>query len=141
MNDLSDPGRETNPPETIRVEAADEGLNFEAADARPALVLRSAEFRKGREEGWRRLDDMVGRIEKKGISSLRAEEIQALPLLYRAAMSSLSVARSIVLDRNLLIYLENLSLRAYLAVYGPRSGLLASLKGFLFQGFPRPSGR
>lgn len=115
----------------------DEGLSFEAPDARPALTLRSAEFRKGREEGWRRLDDMVGRIEKKGISSLAAEEIQALPLLYRAAMSSLSVARSIVLDRNLLVYLENLSLRAYLAVYGPRAGLLGSLKAFLLRGFPQ----
>lgn len=138
MNDLSDSRRGQTPPETVRVEpAAAESLTFEAPDTRPALVLRSAEFRKGREDGWRRLDDMVGRIEKKGISSLRAEEIQALPLLYRATMSSLSVARSIVLDRNLLVYLENLSLRAYLAVYGPRSGLLVSLKAFLLQGFPQ----
>ena len=142
MSDNFDPRRGQTPP-TIGpdgppAETATAGeLSFSGPDARPALALRSAEFRKGREEGWRRLDNMVGRIEKNGISNLRAEEVQELPLLYRATMSSLSVARSIVLDRNLLIYLENLSLRAYLAVYGPRVGLLESLKSFLCRGFPQ----
>jgi uncharacterized membrane protein SpoIIM required for sporulation len=98
--------------------------------------LRSAEFRKGREAGWRELDDMVGRVEARGVAALSAAEVSRLPLLYRAAVSSLAVARNIVLDRNLLLYLENLSLRAYLAVYGPRSGLLERLGGFFRQGWP-----
>jgi len=100
-------------------------------------LIRSAEFRKGREECWLRLDDLVTRIEAKGIACLSAAEAQALPLLYRSTMSSLSVARNIVLDRNLLLYLENLALRAYLAVYGPRAGLLEKLWKFLSRGFPR----
>ncbi len=99
--------------------------------------LRSAEFRRGRELGWRRLDDMVARIEKRGIGELSAEEVEQLPLLYRAAVSSLSVARGIVLDRNLLLYLENLSLRAYLAVYGPRVGIMQSMGAFFSRDFPR----
>ena len=103
----------------------------------PRLTLRSAEFRKGREGAWQRLDEIVGRVEKKGISVLSAEEAQQLPLLYRAAVSSLSVARTIVLDRNLLLYLENLTLRAYLAVYGPRSGILQCMNDFLKRNFPR----
>lgn len=105
-------------------------------DPRPRLVLRSAEFRKGREQGWRRLDDLVTRVEKRGIASLSAEELQSLPLAYRATLSSLSVARSIALDRNLLAYLENLALRGYLAVYGPRAGILESLRRFLVRDFP-----
>lgn len=104
---------------------------------RNELTLRSAEFRKGREHNWRQLDDMVQRVEKRGIGALSADEVQLLPLLYRAVMSSLSVARNIVLDRNLLQYLENLSLRAYLVVYGPRSGALQNLRGFFAAGFPR----
>ncbi|UQZ90185.1 hypothetical protein C4J81_13635 [Deltaproteobacteria bacterium Smac51] len=104
--------------------------------ARSALVLRSAEFRKGREAGWRKLDDMVDRLEKKGLSTLSAQEVEELPLLYRSVMSSLSVARNIVLDRNLLLYLENLSLRAYLAVYGPRTGILKNLGSFIRRDFP-----
>jgi len=106
-------------------------------ERRPALTLRSAEFRKGREEAWLKLENMVGRIEKKGIAVLSAEEAQELPLLYRGAMSSLSVARNIVLDRNLLLYLEDLSLRAYLAVYGPRAGMGQRLGEFFSRGFPQ----
>ncbi len=108
-----------------------------AGEAERALVLRSAEFRKGREEAWQQLDRLVGRMEAGGIGTLSAGEVQQLPLLYRAAISSLSVARAIALDRNLLLYLEHLSLRAYLAVYGPRVGVLASLGEFFRQGFPR----
>jgi len=101
------------------------------------LTLRSTEFRKGREGAWRRLDEIVERVESKGISILSAEEVQELPLLYRTAVSSLSVARTIVLDRNLLLYLENLTLRAYLAVYGPRSGILQCFIAFFRRGFPQ----
>ena len=91
-----------------------------ASGARPELVLKSSEFRKGREEGWRELEDLVRRVERRGVRSLSLDELQQLPILYRAALSSLSVARTIALDRNLLLYLENLALRAYLVVYGPR---------------------
>ena len=111
--------------------------NSGAASHRPALMLRSAEFRKGREEGWRQLDDMVTKVEKSGIGILSAKEAQILPLLYRSALSSLSVARAIALDRNLLRYLENLALRSYLVVYGPRTGVIENLSEFLVRGFPK----
>ena len=117
--------------------AEDAAQNPTGNAARPGLTLRSAEFRRGREQGWRQLDSMVTRIEKNGITALSADEVRQLPLLYRAAMSSLSVARAIVLDRHLLLYLENLSLRAYLAVYGPRSGMAQSLADFFRRDFPR----
>jgi uncharacterized membrane protein SpoIIM required for sporulation len=103
----------------------------------PILVLKSSEFRKGREEGWRDLEGLIGRIEKRGVRYLSIDELQRLPLLYRSALSSLSVARSIALDRNLLRYLENLVFRAYIAVYGPRTGVLESVGEFLRRGFPR----
>jgi uncharacterized membrane protein SpoIIM required for sporulation len=51
-------------------------------------------------------------------------------------LSSLSVARTIALDRNLLLYLENLALRAYLAVYGPRVGALEGLRTFFVHDLP-----
>lgn len=109
----------------------------EAAAHTRSMELRSARFRSFREQGWRTLDSMVSRIEKDGITALSANEVQELPLLYRAAVSSLSVSRTIVLDRNLLLYLENLCLRAYLAVYGPRTGIWHSFSGFILRGFPR----
>src|ERR1700745_2015490 len=87
---------------------------------RPEIVLKSSEFRKGRAEGWLELERLVTRVERQGIRRLSWDELQRLPILYRAALSSLSVARTIVLDRNLLLYLETLSTRGFLRVYGPR---------------------
>jgi uncharacterized membrane protein SpoIIM required for sporulation len=85
---------------------------------------------------WRTLDDLISRVERKGITRLSAEELQQLPLLYRATASSLSVARSIALDRNLILYLESLALRAFFVVYGPRVSIPEVLAGFLRRGFP-----
>lgn len=106
------------------------------AGARP-LVLKSNQFRKAREETWRELEALVARAEKRGVLSLGAEELERLPMLYRATLSSLSVARGIALDRNLLNYLEALSVRAYLVVYGPRVRQLSGLLRFLTTDLPR----
>jgi uncharacterized membrane protein SpoIIM required for sporulation len=103
---------------------------------KPELVLKSSQFRKGREEGWLELERLVAVVERKGVSSLTLDELQRLPILYRAALSSLSVARTIALDRNLLLYLENLALRAFLAVYGPRVSALNGLREFFRHDLP-----
>jgi uncharacterized membrane protein SpoIIM required for sporulation len=100
------------------------------------LVLKSREFRKGREDGWRELEGLVERVERRGVYALSLDELERLPILYRAALSSLSVARTIALDRNLLIYLENLALRAYLAVYGPRVDPFAGMRSFFVHDLP-----
>ena len=107
------------------------------APAPGTTTTRGAEFRRVREKNWRHLEDIIARVDKKGLRSLSADEVLLLPRLYRSALSSLSVARHIVLDRNLLVYLEDLSLRAYLVVYGPSAGLMKSLAGFFKTGFPR----
>ena len=101
------------------------------------LSLRSSEFRRTREDTWLRLEDMINRVEKNGPRSLSASEAVELALLYRNTASSLSVARNIALDRSLLLYLENLTLRAYLVVYGPRTGAARCLSDFFTRGFPR----
>jgi uncharacterized membrane protein SpoIIM required for sporulation len=108
----------------------------EAAQGLRTLVLKSREFRKGREEGWRELESLVERVERRGVHALSLDELERLPILYRAALSSLSVARTIALDRNLLLYLENLALRAYLAVYGPRVDPLEGLRNFFVYDLP-----
>jgi uncharacterized membrane protein SpoIIM required for sporulation len=107
-----------------------------APNAAP-LALKSNQFRKAREESWRELEALVAKAEKRGAAALGAEELERLPVLYRAALSSLSVARSIALDRNLLTYLEALSMRAYLIVYGPRARQLSGVWRFLAGDLPR----
>jgi uncharacterized membrane protein SpoIIM required for sporulation len=108
----------------------------EAAPLRPALVLRSTEFRRGREQAWRELENLLATAERRGLDALSTEELQRLPLLHRSAMSALSVARAIALDRHLLLYLENLGLRSFLIVYGPREGMWESCRDFFLRGFP-----
>lgn len=100
-------------------------------------TLKSAEFRREREESWRELEDLVDRIERRGLSDLGPRELLRLPGLYRATLSSLSVARSVSLDRNLLSYLETLTTRAYFHVYGGISDPLQYAATFLLRGFPR----
>ncbi|MDR1650169.1 MAG: stage II sporulation protein M [Synergistaceae bacterium] len=106
-------------------------------EQRRPITLRSTAFRSAREQGWKRLDELADKAEKNGITSLSASESSELPSLYRAVVSSLSVARSIALDRSLLIYLENLTLRSYLIVYGPRAGMLQKFTEFFRRDFPR----
>ena len=108
-----------------------------SAPTRPLVTLHSAEFRRGREAAWRDLDDLIAKVERHGVAALSAEELRRLPLLYRTAVSSLSVARNIALDRNLQLYLEGLALRAYFVVYGPRVGVVESLRVFLVAAFPQ----
>ncbi|MFI5403860.1 MAG: stage II sporulation protein M, partial [Planctomycetota bacterium] len=57
-------------------------------------------------------------------------------LLYRATLSSLSVARSISLDKNLVDYLETLCARAYFCVYGTTQPLREAMSGFFRHRFP-----
>jgi uncharacterized membrane protein SpoIIM required for sporulation len=104
--------------------------------ARPSLTLRSNEFRRGRERNWLELETLISKAERGGMGALDIEELRRLPLLYRSALSALSVARAIALDRNLLLYLENLGLRAFLLVYGPRESLAAGFTAFLRRDFP-----
>lgn len=104
---------------------------------RSPLRLKSAAFRAEREASWRELERLVGRIEKGGVRSLPPADLARLPALYRGALSSLSVARAISLDKNVLSWLESLCARAYLAVYGSRRHLREALAEFALRRFPR----
>jgi uncharacterized membrane protein SpoIIM required for sporulation len=99
--------------------------------------LRSARFRFEREEGWRRLDTLVTRAEARGMRALSYAEARDLAALYRQAMSSLSVARDISLDRSLLEYLEALCARAWLVVYAPQEPIGPLFARLFTQGIPQ----
>lgn len=87
----------------------------------PRGALKSVVFRREREAAWRQFEHLLGKVEKTGLRSLDQDELIRLPNLYRATLSSLSVARVISLDRNLVGYLENLATRGYFSVYGARA--------------------
>lgn len=99
--------------------------------------LPSAAFRREREPSWTELERVLAKIDARGIKSLTAAELADFPQLYRTALSSLSLARAISLDKNLVQYLETLATRGYFRVYGPPRRLWAVLGAFFAVGFPR----
>lgn len=101
-----------------------------------SAVLKSTQFRREREPSWRELEALLEKLRKGSPRSLTPQELTRLPTLYRGALSSLSVARSISLDQGLLAYLESLANRAYFQIYGPRSGFFRVAGGFVRRSFP-----
>lgn len=101
------------------------------------LQLKSRRFREEREADWRRLERLLTRVEGRSASKLSAAELLEAPVLYRQALSSLSVARAISLDQGLIAYLESLCARAYFVVYGPRTSLWARMGRFFGQDWPQ----
>lgn len=93
-------------------------------------ILKSRRFRLEREADWKRLEDLLNRFEKGRGSGLSDDEVIAIPVLYRATLSSLSMARAISLDHSLVSYLEGLSTRAYFCVYGARTTVTERLARF-----------
>lgn len=100
------------------------------------LHLKSWRFRAEREADWRRLETLLAKAEAGGASRLRREELLELPVLYRQALSSLSVARAISLDQSLTAYLESLCTRAYFIVYGARTRLPERIARFFARDWP-----
>lgn len=78
-------------------------------------------FRRQHEDDWNALEDLLRRAEKGSVRALSVDELMRLPVLYRATLSSLSIARETSLDKALTDYLEALSTRAYFFVYGVRT--------------------
>jgi uncharacterized membrane protein SpoIIM required for sporulation len=100
------------------------------------LQLKSHRFRAEREADWRRLETLLARAGRRGPRALRRDELLEMPILYRQALSSLSVARSISLDQGLIDYLESLCSRAYFFVYGPRTRPLERIAAFFVRDWP-----
>jgi uncharacterized membrane protein SpoIIM required for sporulation len=108
---------------------------IEAPAAIEDAALRSDQFRLAREGEWRRLEDIVSRMEKNRLRGISDEDLLELPVLYRMATSSLSVARETSLDASTLAYLEGLVQRAWFQVYGPRVTFTGWLRRFLGGGW------
>lgn len=99
--------------------------------------LKSYELRQEREAGWLELEALLAKADLRGLGKLEAHELYRLPLLHRAALSSLSVARAISLDRNLVDYLDSLCARAHVHVYGGKRSYGSTLRRFFAEVFPR----
>lgn len=94
-----------------------------SGDKNMELQIRSVAFRREREASWQELERIVELVERRGPRGVAADDLARLPALYRAALSSLHVSRTMASDRRLVAYLESLSSRAYFCVYSARRPL------------------
>ncbi len=99
-------------------------------------TFSTSRFRAEREADWIAFDALLTRLEKRGAKALSSEELLKLPLLYRATLSSLSIARATSLDKALLDHLEALSIRGYFLIYGVRQSRLDRAKRFFLHDWP-----
>ncbi len=100
------------------------------------LNLKSAQFRQEREGSWRGLEALLRQVESRGLRSLAYHEVSLLVTLYRGTLGSLSVARAVSLDRNLLDYLSSLAGRAHLVVHAGGRGAREAVIDFAARRFP-----
>lgn len=106
------------------------------ARAIDAPSFSTSRFRAEREADWIAFETLLTRLEKRGAKALTSDELLQLPLLYRATLSSLSIARATSLDKALLDHLEALSIRGYFLVYGVRETRLSRLRRFFLYDWP-----
>jgi uncharacterized membrane protein SpoIIM required for sporulation len=121
------------------VSAPDELEHAHVLEPPPTIapLVNATRFRAAHEADWTRLDQLLTRIEKRSVGALSDDDILALPLLYRTALSSLSVVRETSLDRALATYLEQLCTRAYFQLYGVPTSFPRQLARFFASSWPR----
>ncbi len=100
------------------------------------LGFSPEQFRAERAADWEEFDSLLGRLERGSAKSLDDDELMRLPVLYRATLSSLSIARATSLDRAMLEYLESLAMRGYFMLYGVRTSRRGKLAQFLLEDWP-----
>src|SRR5690606_19970483 len=101
-----------------------------------APAFSTSRFRAEREADWVAFDVLLTRLETRGAKALSSDELLQLPILYRATLSSLSIARATMLDKALLDHLEGLAMRGYFLIYGVRETRLSRLRRFFLYDWP-----
>jgi uncharacterized membrane protein SpoIIM required for sporulation len=90
-----------------------------------------------RETSWKQLDTLLKQIEKRGLKSLQASEIQKLASLYRSVSADLARARTQGLGHLMVKNLQALTSRSYTQIYqGSRQQEWQAVWEFVLWGFP-----
>src|SRR5919202_2512710 len=95
-----------------------------------------ATFLHERRPDWRKLEDVLRRIEGSGLSALDDEQAVEFGRLYRRAASDLNQAQTFVSGEATERYLNDLVARSYLAIYGKTRPDPWSPLRFLVRGYP-----
>lgn len=72
-----------------------------------------------RRERWQRLETLIKLADRRGLSSLRRDDLKDLGKLYRSTAGDLARIRTLGADRELEVYLNELVARGHSMVYAP----------------------
>lgn len=97
----------------------------------------STRWLEKRKTYWARLEQLVDRSNKGGISALDHRELQELGLLYRQTASDLATVREDVTSHQLSFYLNQLLGRAHNLIYMGHKQKISGLVRFFAQTFPQ----
>jgi uncharacterized membrane protein SpoIIM required for sporulation len=90
-----------------------------------------------RETNWKRFDELLKQIEKKGLKSLQANEIKELASLYRSVSADLARSRTQQLGSTIVQNLQSLTSRGYNQIYqGSRRQEWQAAAEFYLWGLP-----
>jgi uncharacterized membrane protein SpoIIM required for sporulation len=98
--------------------------------------MELATFLQQRRPSWRRLEELLERVEGSGLRTLDDDQAIELGRLYRRAASDLNQAQTFVSGDSTERYLNDLVARAYLAIYGKSRIDLAALLRHYVRGYP-----
>jgi uncharacterized membrane protein SpoIIM required for sporulation len=97
----------------------------------------STRWLEKRKTYWARLEQLVDRSKRGGISALDHRELQELGLLYRQTASDLAAVREDVTSNQLAFYLNQLLGRAHNLIYMGHKQKISGLVRFYAQTFPQ----
>ncbi len=100
--------------------------------------MRQTTFVASGSERWRRIDELLGRVDRRGLRRLDGEELLELGALYRRLTSDLAYAHGRSFDDALVAYLNRLTTRAHAAIYaGGEATSFERVRAFFTGDFPR----
>jgi uncharacterized membrane protein SpoIIM required for sporulation len=100
--------------------------------------MRERAFVERQRAGWDRLEELLARVDRRGLRALEGDEIAELGRRYRAATTALATVQTRAYDPATLEYLNGLVARAHAYVYvGNAGGGWSRIAGFFCADFPR----
>ncbi len=96
----------------------------------------STRWLEKRQPHWKRLEELVRRSDRRGVSALSHSELQELGLLYRQIASDLGTVREDAASRHVAAYLNQLLGRTHNLVYMSRKPRLAQVATFFRYTYP-----
>src|SRR5215471_795934 len=93
-------------------------------------------FINHRRLAWRRLEEILARVEGSGLKTLDDEQAVEFGKLYRGAASDLNQAQTFVSGDATVQYLNDLVARSYMVIYGHSQPNVGAFARHLLFGFP-----